>query len=90
MKQESLTTGREIPATGIYRVKHDSHELPNEVVLHKGQQFPGCAKCDGPVLFELIHAAPDAFSDPDFKAALPEPLELPALTGPGNKSREAV
>jgi len=79
MKQKPFTAGCEIPASGIYKVKHGSHDLPNEVILHKGQQFPGCAKCDDLVLFELIHAAPDAFSDPDFCAAFLELRQLPAL-----------
>jgi hypothetical protein len=90
MKPKSFTTGLEIQATGIYRIKHGSHELPTEVVLHQGQQFPGCSKCDDAILFELIHAAPYAFSDPDFRVALPEPLEFPALTGPADKRRQAV
>jgi hypothetical protein len=90
MKQKFFTTGRKILATGIYRVKHRYHELPNEVLLHKGQQFPGCSKCNAQVLFELIHAAPDAFSDSDFRVAPSKPQELPASAQPESKSRTAV
>jgi len=76
LKRHFFTTGQNIPATGIYRVKHDSHRLPSECTLLKGQQFPRCAKCGDRVLFELLHAAPDVFSDPDFNVAL---YELPEL-----------
>ena len=76
LKRHFFTTGQTIPATGIYRVKHDLHRLPSECTLLNGQQFPRCAKCGDRVLFELLHAAPDFFTDPDFKVAL---YELPVL-----------
>lgn len=58
---EVFTTGALAPETGIYRVVHTGHRLPHEVVILKGQRFPRCAKCNGSVLFELAHAAPDLF-----------------------------
>jgi len=82
LKRHFFTTGQNIPATGIYRVKHDSHRLPSECTLLKGQQFPRCAKCGDRVLFELLHAAPDVFSDPDFNVAL---YELPELRVEGER-----
>jgi hypothetical protein len=76
LKRHFFTTGQSIPVTGIYRVRHDSHRLPSECTLLKGQQFPRCANCGDRVVFELLHEAPDVFSDPDFKVAL---YELPEL-----------
>ena len=72
-----FTTGQHIPESGIYRVKHDQHRVPNEVTLLKGQDFPRCGKCGDRVLFELLVAAPDIYADPDFKVVL---YELPALS----------
>lgn len=75
-KKQFFTTGQHILTSGIYRVKHSEHRLPNEVTLLKGQEFPRCEKCGDRVLFELLHAAPYVFADPDFKVVL---YELPEL-----------
>jgi hypothetical protein len=53
--------GDTVPETGIYKVTHNLHRLPHEVVLAKDETFPGCAKCGSEVLFELAYAAPDLF-----------------------------
>jgi hypothetical protein len=54
-------TADEVPATGVYRVSHDSHRLPHNVTLFQGQSFPRCAKCQEAVTFELLHATPAVF-----------------------------
>ena len=59
--------------SGIYRVQHSQHKLPAEVGLLKGQEFPRCSKCQNPVVFKLVRAAPE----PEFRVAL---YELPELS----------
>ena len=76
-----FTTGQQIPASGIYLVKHDQHRVPSEATLLKGQQFPRCGKCGDRVLFELTAAAPDVFADPDFSVVLYELPELQEIDG---------
>lgn len=58
----SFCTADEVPATGVYRVSHDAHRLPQKVTLFQGQSFPRCAKCQEAVSFELLQAVP-AVSD---------------------------
>lgn len=50
----SWGVGGTVPLSGIYRVIHAEHELPGEVTLRRGQQFPPCAVCSAPVTFELL------------------------------------
>ncbi len=50
-------TGERIPASGIYRVYHRAHRLPDEVALREGFPFPRCAKCSGKVRFRMMSAA---------------------------------
>ena len=57
----SLKTGDIVPETGIYLVVHASHRLPHEVVILSGERFPRCSKCSEPVLFSLLHSAPDLY-----------------------------
>lgn len=59
-KQEtSLRTGCSVVSSGIYRVVHSQHRLPEEVTLIAGQSFPRCSRCADPVYFELVKAAPE-------------------------------
>lgn len=51
-------TGQEVPNSGIYRVLHSQHRLPEEVVLIAGNKFPRCGKCANAVKFELAKPAP--------------------------------
>jgi hypothetical protein len=51
-------TDQEVPQSGIYRVKHEAHRLPREVVLIAGNKFPRCGKCSREVRFELVKATP--------------------------------
>ncbi len=50
-------TGERIPQSGIYRVYHRGHRLPDEVALHEGFPFPRCSKCSQKVSFRLVQAA---------------------------------
>ncbi|HEV2964748.1 MAG TPA: hypothetical protein VG649_23170 [Candidatus Angelobacter sp.] len=72
--ENRFQTGRVAPETGIYRVVHNNHRLPHEVVILRGQIFPRCSKCFGSVLFELAHAAPDLF-----QSGFCRVYELPAI-----------
>lgn len=49
---------QEVPASGIYRVRHGEHRLSHEVILVAGQLFPRCGRCANAVRFELVKAAP--------------------------------
>lgn len=79
MTQKFFTTGQQISVSGIYRVRHSEHRIPNEVTLLRGQEFPRCARCGDRVLFELLVEAPDIFTDPDFRVFLYELPELPVM-----------
>ncbi len=53
-----MYTGPIVPESGIYKVVHQSHRLPHEVTLIKGQAFPRCSMCRDAVNFEVVHLAP--------------------------------
>lgn len=71
-------TGETIKESGVYRVHHNQHRLPDEVTLLQGQQFPRCANCDDGVRFRLVQAAPAAFA-PDHGHLRICLYELPVL-----------
>lgn len=50
-----------IAETGVYQVIHKEHRLPLEVILLQDAKFPRCAKCEEPVIFELVTADPAVF-----------------------------
>lgn len=62
--------GETIPKTGLYRVRHAEHRLPQEVTLRKGETFPHCDACTGNVDFILLEAAPVGGDDKTFKVVL--------------------
>jgi hypothetical protein len=47
-------TGQRIPHSGIYRVRHGEHRLPETVTLVQHEIFPRCLKCGNRVGFELV------------------------------------
>jgi hypothetical protein len=47
-------TGLRIPKSGIYRVFHREHLLPEEVTLLDSENFPTCSQCNKPVHFQFI------------------------------------
>ena len=59
-------TGEPIAVSGIYRVYHKEHRVPDEVTLIKDEIFPRCEKCDEAVRFKLLRKAADISSDSDF------------------------
>ena len=69
MRLPTFKAGEIAIETGVYRVSHDQHRLPHEVVVLRGEQFPKCAKCSDAVYFELFYAAPLLHST--FKELLP-------------------
>jgi len=66
---EQFKPGDSCLETGIYRVFHDQHRLPHEVVVLRGDSFPRCAKCTEGVSFVLFYSAPMLLSS--FKDVLP-------------------
>ncbi len=56
---KKFASGKKIPESGIYRVTHAEHRLPQEVTLLKGESFPVCLKCNNAVRFELVRPVPD-------------------------------
>jgi hypothetical protein len=53
-----LRTGVAVAESGIYRVFHPEHRLPQEVTLLQGHNFPRCSRCAEPALYELVRSAP--------------------------------
>src|ERR1700675_368894 len=51
-------TREESPESGIYSITHQNHQLPNVVILLKGETFPPCTECLPPVSFESVRATP--------------------------------
>jgi hypothetical protein len=49
----TFRTDEVVPQSGIYRVRHRKHRLPDEVSLVRDHTFPRCAKCKDSVMFEL-------------------------------------
>ena len=47
-------TGLKIPKSGVYRVFHRQHDLPEEVTLVEDEVFPGCTQCGKAIHFEFI------------------------------------
>jgi hypothetical protein len=50
----ALRTGETVGKSGIYRVVHTEHRLPDEVTLMDGHIFPSCEKCAASVEFEFL------------------------------------
>ena len=48
--------GEVVPASGIYRVIHESHRLMHEATLLESDRFPLCRQCKRGVRFELRRA----------------------------------
>lgn len=64
MDEAHFATGCEVMQTGVYAA--DSHRHKVELVLLRGQAFPGCTVCGAKVEFQLVKAAPYAFDVDDF------------------------
>ena len=76
-KRTNLRTGCTVPESGIYRVSHSLHRLPEEVTLLADQDFPRCSRCIEPVSYELVRSDPAAFASRGFAVTL---YELPELS----------
>jgi hypothetical protein len=46
--------GEQVPTTGIYKVLHQAHREPHDVVLRKLDTFPSCQQCGAGVRFQLV------------------------------------
>ena len=77
MNSSNLRTGCTVSQSGIYRVSHSEHRLPEEVTLLKDQTFPRCSRCAQPVFYELVRSAPAASDPRGFVVRL---YELPEIT----------
>ena len=81
-QNQEFRTGCSVPNSGIYRVLHTQHRLPQEVTLVQNQSFPRCSKCNDLVYFELVHSTPSAGGPSGFTVTLYElPAEDESLTG---------
>ena len=54
MPKLSLTSGQQVPSSGLYQVLHEAHPLPAQVTLLKGYTFPPCSECNAPVYFSQV------------------------------------
>lgn len=79
----SAVTGKLVPETGIYEVRHSAHRLPDVVTLLVGQEFPRCQACEEPVTFKLQHRLPRADKSLHFRVNL---YQLPVLDRYGRAS----
>lgn len=62
--------GQVVPASGIYKVTHDSHhQQEHEVTCVKGEPFPPCNGCGHHPRFTLIRAASHVKNHDSFKRA---------------------
>jgi hypothetical protein len=52
--EEIYKSGSVIPVSGVYRITHAAHRLPQAAILMQLEIFPTCAKCHGSVNFELL------------------------------------
>ena len=77
-------TGECVPRSGIYRVSHPEHRLPEEITLAAGDQFPSCAACDALVSFRLLRRVE---IDPEFRIHL---FLLPVLEDEQQKTSKKV
>jgi hypothetical protein len=75
-KQQDLRTGCSVPESGIYRVLHSQHKVPQEVTLIRNHFFPRCSRCSSPIYFELVRPAPAVSNRTEFSVTL---YELPVL-----------
>ncbi len=66
-RPKGYATGDIAPVTGIYRVVHNAHRLPHEVMIRRNDNFPCCAKCCDDVLFDLVHATPDLYQHEGYR-----------------------
>lgn len=78
-----LETGACVPHTGAYRVTHQQHRLPAEVVLLQDEYFPRCEQCAEPVSFQLIRVMDHLPLDSVCKV-----YELPVIHGAGATDAE--
>ncbi len=54
MATVTFSSGEVIPSSGVYRVVHAPHTLPEQVALVKGQKFPPCSECKVSVRFTQV------------------------------------
>ena len=75
----NFVSGVLVPASGLYGVLHATHRLVATVALFKGEPFPKCSACDGPIVFTLVRGIPalDTFAHLEIRMALAElsPIE---------------
>ena len=58
MPGRASQTEEESRESGAYSITHQNHQLPNVVILLKGETFPPCTECLPPVSFESMGATP--------------------------------
>lgn len=58
LKLKVFKPGEEVPASGVYKVSHDSaHRDEHEITGIIGELFPLCNRCGSHARFKLVHAA---------------------------------
>lgn len=65
MTNREYKPGETVPASGIYRVTHDSQHVPHEVTVIQGRQFPPCRSCRN-ARFVLVKEAIHINDHPQF------------------------
>ncbi len=58
------------PVSGIYRVVHNLHRAPHEIVVLCGEELPTCRSCKFDVTFTLVEAVEHVTHDMDFAGSI--------------------
>lgn len=63
--ERSFRPGETAPVSGTYRVVHLGHRGDHRVLIIRGDEFPGCRRCQQAVRFELVEGIDYAAHDWD-------------------------
>lgn len=62
-----FASGEVVLHSGLYKLRHDSHNVEKEIFIRKGTSLPACNDCGKPVSFILVREVEHIDEDPDFQ-----------------------
>jgi YjzC-like protein len=65
--EQVFKPGEEVPASGVYTVRHNLHRDNHSATIFKGERFPACARCGTAVRFVLLRRAATIAEESDFQ-----------------------
>lgn len=69
--------GQKAVASGIYPVLHLDHRRQHDVIIIRGEEFPGCYGCGDEVRFYLVREIGHITNDFDLAGPRPQLLRTP-------------